>query len=101
MRDCGPLFDILAGDDGLITIREFCKGVMQLKGQARALDIVRLGALFIPTFSESEDRSTYRYYFAILLTAIKSYLKHCLPYNGNWRAVGSIRPQKRVLTGMS
>lgn len=42
VRDCGPLFDILAGDDGLITISEFCRGIMQLKGTARALDIVVL-----------------------------------------------------------
>ena len=42
VRDCGPLFDILAGDDGLITISEFCRGIMQLKGTARSLDIVVL-----------------------------------------------------------
>ena len=28
--------------DGQITIAEFCRGLMQLKGQARALDIVML-----------------------------------------------------------
>ena len=42
VRDCEPLFEILAEGDGLITITEFCKGIMQLKGQARALDIVML-----------------------------------------------------------
>ncbi|CAJ1439223.1 unnamed protein product, partial [Effrenium voratum] len=42
IRDCRPLFDILTEGDGLITITEFCKGLMQLKGQARALDIVVL-----------------------------------------------------------
>lgn len=39
VRDCHPLFDILDDGDGLITTAEFCKGLMQLKGQARALDI--------------------------------------------------------------
>lgn len=38
-QDCRPLFDILDDGDGHITIAEFCKGLMQLKGQARALDI--------------------------------------------------------------
>jgi len=42
IRDCGPLFDILDDGDGMITIAEFCKGLMQLKGQARAIDIVVL-----------------------------------------------------------
>ncbi|CAE7470067.1 Scn11a [Symbiodinium natans] len=42
VRDVRPLFDILSEGDGLITIAEFCKGLMQLKGQARALDIVIL-----------------------------------------------------------
>ncbi|CAK9024321.1 Sodium channel protein type 11 subunit alpha (NaN) (Sensory neuron sodium channel 2) (Sodium channel protein type XI subunit alpha) (Voltage-gated sodium channel subunit alpha Nav1.9) [Durusdinium trenchii] len=42
IRDCGPLFDILSGEDGLITISEFCQGIMQLKGNARALDMVVL-----------------------------------------------------------
>lgn len=42
VRDCGPLFEILAQGDGQITITEFCKGLMQIKGQARALDIVVL-----------------------------------------------------------
>ena len=40
VRDCRPLFEILAQGDGQITIAEFCKGLMQIKGQARALDIV-------------------------------------------------------------
>lgn len=45
VRDCGPLFEILARGDGngQITITEFCKGLMSIKGQARALDIVVLG----------------------------------------------------------
>jgi len=42
IRDCGPLFDILDDGDGMITIAEFCKGLMQLKGQARAIDLVVL-----------------------------------------------------------
>ena len=42
VRDVRPLFDILSDGDGLITISEFCKGLMQLKGQARALDMVLL-----------------------------------------------------------
>lgn len=42
IQDCRPLFDILDDGDGRITIPEFCKGLMQLKGQARALDIVML-----------------------------------------------------------
>ena len=42
IRDCRPLFEILDDGDGLITITEFCKGLMQIKGQARALDIVVL-----------------------------------------------------------
>ena len=42
LRDCEPLFEILAEGDGLITITEFCKGVMQLKGLAKAIDIVML-----------------------------------------------------------
>ncbi|CAE7896908.1 Sodium channel protein type 11 subunit alpha [Symbiodinium microadriaticum] len=42
VQDCRPLFDILDDGDGQITIAEFCKGLMQLKGQARALDIVML-----------------------------------------------------------
>ena len=42
VRECEPLFEILAEGDGLVTISEFCKGITQLKGQARALDIVML-----------------------------------------------------------
>ena len=42
IQDCGPLFDILDDGDGLITITEFCKGLSQIKGQARAVDIVIL-----------------------------------------------------------
>lgn len=42
IRDTGPLFEILDDGDGLITITEFCKGLLQLKGMARALDIIVL-----------------------------------------------------------
>ncbi|CAJ1362551.1 unnamed protein product [Effrenium voratum] len=42
IQDCEPLFDILDDGDGRITIHEFCKGIMKIKGQARALDIVLL-----------------------------------------------------------
>jgi len=43
VRDVRPLFDILAeGEDGLITIADFTKGLMQVKGGARALDIIIL-----------------------------------------------------------
>jgi len=42
VRDCRPLFEILAQGDGQITIADFCKGLMSIKGQARALDIVVL-----------------------------------------------------------
>ena len=40
VSDCRPLFEILDDGDGKITIAEFCKGLMQLKGHARALDMV-------------------------------------------------------------
>ncbi|CAE7451133.1 CACNA1H, partial [Symbiodinium pilosum] len=42
MQDCRPLFDILDDGDGLITITEFVRGLSQIKGQARAVDIVIL-----------------------------------------------------------
>jgi len=42
IQDCRPLFDILDDGDGLITIAEFVKGLSQIKGQARAVDIVIL-----------------------------------------------------------
>ena len=42
VQDCRPLFDILDDGDGLITIAEFVKGLSQIKGQARAVDIVIL-----------------------------------------------------------
>lgn len=42
IRDIGPLFDILDDGDGMITVSEFCKGLQQLKGQARAIDMVVL-----------------------------------------------------------
>lgn len=42
VRDIGPLFDILDDGDGMITVSEFCKGLQQLKGQARAIDMVVL-----------------------------------------------------------
>ena len=34
IQDCRPLFEILDDGDGQITISEFCKGLMQLKGRA-------------------------------------------------------------------
>lgn len=37
-----PLFDLLDDGDGAVTIQEFCQGVMRLKGQARALDVVSI-----------------------------------------------------------
>jgi len=43
IKDCDPLFEILDdGGDGVITIEEFCKGILHLKGQASALDIIML-----------------------------------------------------------
>mmetsp|Transcript_61573 Transcript_61573/g.144297 ORF Transcript_61573/g.144297 Transcript_61573/m.144297 type:complete len:550 (-) Transcript_61573:84-1733(-) len=42
VQDCRPLFDILDDGDGLITIAEFCRGITQLQGHARAVDFVIL-----------------------------------------------------------
>eukprot|EP00435_Cladocopium_sp_Y103_P036608 s1334_g9.t1 len=42
IRDIGPLFEILDDGDGMITVSEFCKGLQQLKGSARAIDMVVL-----------------------------------------------------------
>mmetsp|Transcript_4623 Transcript_4623/g.10907 ORF Transcript_4623/g.10907 Transcript_4623/m.10907 type:complete len:541 (-) Transcript_4623:273-1895(-) len=42
IKDCDPLFEILDDGDGVITIEEFCKGILHLKGQASALDIIML-----------------------------------------------------------
>lgn len=42
IRDIGPLFEILDDGDGMITVSEFCKGLQQLKGAARAIDMVVL-----------------------------------------------------------
>ncbi len=42
MSDCQCLFTILDDGDGRITIAEFCKGLKQVKGQARAIDMVVL-----------------------------------------------------------
>ena len=42
IRDTGPLFEILDDGDGHLSIAEFCKGLLQLKGMARALDIIVL-----------------------------------------------------------
>ena len=41
--------------DGHITIAEFCKGLMQLKGQARALDIVMLARENAKVLRECQD----------------------------------------------
>eukprot|EP00930_Biecheleria_cincta_P096507 TRINITY_DN88346_c0_g1_i1.p1 TRINITY_DN88346_c0_g1~~TRINITY_DN88346_c0_g1_i1.p1 ORF type:complete len:593 (+),score=104.24 TRINITY_DN88346_c0_g1_i1:62-1840(+) len=40
IHEVEPLFDLLDDGDGAVTIQEFCQGVMRLKGQARALDVV-------------------------------------------------------------
>ena len=40
VSDCRPLFEILDDGDGKITIAEFCQGLNQIKGHARALDMV-------------------------------------------------------------
>ncbi|CAK9106609.1 Voltage-dependent T-type calcium channel subunit alpha-1G, partial [Durusdinium trenchii] len=42
IRDVGPLFDILDDGDGAINATEFCDGLLRLKGQARAIDMVVL-----------------------------------------------------------
>lgn len=42
VQDCAQLFEILDDGDGKITISEFSHGLMLLKGQARALDIMVL-----------------------------------------------------------
>ncbi|CAE7360253.1 Scn11a, partial [Symbiodinium necroappetens] len=55
VRDCHPLFDILDDGDGLITTAEFCKGLMQLKGQARALDIFVLQRENAKLMKECQD----------------------------------------------
>jgi len=58
VQDCRPLFDILDDGDGQITIAEFCKGLMQLKGQARALDIVMLSRESAKVLKECQDIRT-------------------------------------------
>ncbi|CAK9045817.1 unnamed protein product [Durusdinium trenchii] len=55
IQDCRPLFDILDDGDGHITIAEFCKGLMQLKGQARALDIHMLHRENSKVLKECQD----------------------------------------------
>ena len=55
IRDTGPLFEILDDGDGRITIAEFCKGLMQLKGQARALDIIILQHELAKVHKECQD----------------------------------------------
>mmetsp|Transcript_42148 Transcript_42148/g.98320 ORF Transcript_42148/g.98320 Transcript_42148/m.98320 type:complete len:544 (-) Transcript_42148:110-1741(-) len=42
IKDCEPLFEILDDGDGVITIEEFCQGILHMKGPASALDIVML-----------------------------------------------------------
>ena len=42
MLNCESLFDVLDDGDNEVTISEFCKGLKQVKGQARALDVVFL-----------------------------------------------------------
>ncbi|CAE7402736.1 Scn11a [Symbiodinium pilosum] len=55
VSDCGPLFEILDDGDGKITIAEFCKGLMQLKGHARALDMVVLQRESAKVLKECQD----------------------------------------------
>ncbi|CAK9046398.1 unnamed protein product [Durusdinium trenchii] len=55
VADCRPLFDILDDGDGHITIAEFCKGLMQLKGQARTLDIHMLHRENSKVLKECQD----------------------------------------------
>lgn len=42
VHDVRNLFDILDDGDGKITVQEFCSGVMNVRGSARALDIMVL-----------------------------------------------------------
>ncbi|CAE7023046.1 Cacna1g [Symbiodinium natans] len=55
VSDCRPLFDILDDGDGKITIQEFCKGLMQIKGHARAIDMVVLQRESTKVFKECQD----------------------------------------------
>jgi len=42
VHEVEPLFDLLDDGDGQVTIKEFCQGVMRLKGQARSLDVISI-----------------------------------------------------------
>eukprot|EP00930_Biecheleria_cincta_P029945 TRINITY_DN20777_c0_g2_i1.p1 TRINITY_DN20777_c0_g2~~TRINITY_DN20777_c0_g2_i1.p1 ORF type:complete len:616 (-),score=112.55 TRINITY_DN20777_c0_g2_i1:236-2083(-) len=42
IHEVEPLFDLLDDGDGQVTISEFCNGIMRLKGQARALDVISI-----------------------------------------------------------
>jgi len=42
VHEVEPLFDLLDDGDGEVTIKEFCQGIMRLKGQARALDVISI-----------------------------------------------------------
>ena len=63
IRDTGPLFEILDDGDGLITITEFCKGLLQLKGMARALDIIVLQRENAKVLRECRDGMVFSYFF--------------------------------------
>lgn len=42
VHEVEPLFDLLDDGDGQVTIKEFCQGIMRLKGQARSLDVISI-----------------------------------------------------------
>eukprot|EP00913_Durusdinium_trenchii_P025560 g23991.t1 len=42
VHEVEPLFDLLDDGDGEVTIKEFCQGIMRLKGQARSLDVISI-----------------------------------------------------------
>ncbi|CAE7380347.1 Scn10a [Symbiodinium microadriaticum] len=81
VRDVRPLFDILSEGDGLITIAEFCKGLMQLKGQARALDIV-----ILQHENSKLMRQCNEIYRAICDAAAQC--SPCSPRGGTWSPTG-------------
>ncbi|CAE7896910.1 Sodium channel protein type 10 subunit alpha [Symbiodinium microadriaticum] len=55
VSDCRPLFEILDDGDGKITIAEFCQGLNQIKGHARALDMVVLQRESAKLLKECQD----------------------------------------------
>lgn len=42
VHEVEPLFDLLDDGDGEVTIKEFCQGIVRLKGQARSLDVISI-----------------------------------------------------------